>query len=230
MKKISLAIVFCTLSSSFAFAQNLQLHYDFRHSLYDTVAAPRNYLMATFEMFKPDRLGSTFMFVDFDFTGGNTNLGTIYTEIARDFQIGRFPIMPHIEYNGGISSGFTIENAFMAGSSYNFTLGRFNMNTYLAYKLHTFERLSHDAQLTLVWSANLLNERLTISGFADIWTENRNRTSGQQGKKVIFMSEPQIWFNIVPSFAVGSEVRMSYNFITANKFYIIPTIAVKYTF
>lgn len=40
-------------------AQNLQLHYDFGQD--------RKFFTSTLEMFKPDTLGSTFWFVDFDF-------------------------------------------------------------------------------------------------------------------------------------------------------------------
>lgn len=230
MKKILSTIVFCVLVSHVSIAQNLQLHYDFRNTLYGSSLSKTNYITATFEMFKPDRFGSTFMFVDFDFSGSKTNLGTIYAEIARDIKIDSFPVMPHIEYNGGIGSGFVIDNAFLAGGSYNFDIGHFAFNTYLAYKLHTFERLSHDIQWTLSWGADLLSDRLTVSGFVDVWTENLDRSSAIPDKKVIVLSEPQVWYNIFHNFSVGSEVKLSYNFLADRKFYVIPTLAVKYTF
>ena len=52
---------FTILLSLFAFvtllnAQNLQLHYDFGKG--------RQYLTTTVELFKPDKIGSTFFFVD----------------------------------------------------------------------------------------------------------------------------------------------------------------------
>ena len=72
-------------------AQNLQLHFDPRNSLYgDRIDAPINYLTATFEMFKPDQWGSTFMFVDLDFNFDERNPGLAYAEIARAINLGDF--------------------------------------------------------------------------------------------------------------------------------------------
>lgn len=48
-------------------AQQLELHYDTRHSLYGSHLAGRNYLTGTFEIFKPDTFGSTFVLFDFNF-------------------------------------------------------------------------------------------------------------------------------------------------------------------
>ncbi len=198
-------------------------------------------MTATFEMFKPDKWGSTFMFVDFDFSGKDGNMGLAYMEIARDFKIKGFPLMPHIEYNGGLGLvrntdfGFSIPNAYLAGLSYPFQLGQFYMGTYLAYKLNAFKKNSHDIQWTVTWNANLANNKLTLSGFLDLWSENKDTTgeSGKSGKRLILLSEPQIWYNVTPNFSVGSEVELSYNFVNASqhkRFYAIPTLAAKWNF
>lgn len=222
-------------------AQNVQLHFDSRHSLYGNDAGPVNFMTATFEMFKPDKWGSTFMFVDFDFSAKDGNMGLSYMEIARDFKIKGFPLMPHIEYNGGLGLvrntdyGFSIPNAYLAGLSYPFQLGQFYMGTYLAYKLNAFKKNSHDIQWTVTWNANLANNKLTLSGFLDLWSENKDTTgeSGKSGKRLILLSEPQIWYNVTPNFSVGSEVELSYNFVNASqhkRFYAIPTLAAKWNF
>ncbi len=222
-------------------AQNLQLHFDPRHSLYgDKIGAPVNYLTATFEMFKPDQWGSTFMFVDFDFNFDKRNPGLAYAEIAREFKIGDFPLLPHIEYNGGLGLvrgsdgvGFSIPSSYLGGFGYPFQLGNFFMSTYVAYKLNAFQELSHDAQWTLTWNSTLAGGKLSLAGFLDIWSENRNRIGegDEKGKKMVLLSEPQIWYNITPQFAIGSEVEVSYNFVIgANSFYAIPTIATKWNF
>ncbi|MDD4537101.1 MAG: DUF5020 family protein, partial [Petrimonas sp.] len=117
-------------------AQNLQLHFDPRHAFYGDDVAAKNYLTATFEMFKPDAWGSTFMFVDFDFNGDKRNIGLAYAEIARAFKIKDFALMPHLEYNGGLGTGFSIPSSYLAGAQYPFKLGNFFMGTYLAYKLN----------------------------------------------------------------------------------------------
>lgn len=221
-------------------AQNLQLHFDPRHSLYgDNINAPINYLTATFEMFKPDAWGSTFMFVDFDFNFDKRNPGLAYAEIARAFKIGDFPLMPHLEYNGGLGLvrgtgySFSIPSSYLAGMQYPFQLGNFFMGTYLAYKLNAFETNSHDVQWTLTWNSAFPNSKVSLAGFLDLWTENKNRATGEGGKKLILLSEPQVWYNFTPNFAIGSEIELSYNFVNAfaeSKFYAVPTLATKWNF
>ncbi len=217
-------------------AQNLQLHFDPRHSLYGDEIASTNYLTATFEMFKPDKWGSTFMFVDADFHFNKKNIGLVYTEIARTFKIGDFPLMPHLEYNGGLglvrdtNIGFSIPNSYMVGVEYPFQLGNFFMGTYVAYKLNAFTKNSHDVQWTLTWNSTLANGKLSLGGFLDLWTENKDRLTGEGDKKIIFLSEPQIWYNITPNFSLGSEIELSYNFARFEKFSVIPTVATKWNF
>ena len=50
-------------------AQNVQLHYDFGHSIYDELST-RPKLTSTVEMFKADKWGSTFFFIDMDYGDG----------------------------------------------------------------------------------------------------------------------------------------------------------------
>lgn len=226
--------LFLTLLSLVAFvslnAQNLQLHFDPRKSLYGEDIASKNYLTATFEMFKPDKWGSTFMFVDFDFNGDKRNIGLVYTEISRAFKVGDFPLMPHLEYNGGLGSGFSIASSYLAGFEYPFQLGNFFMGTYLAYKLIAYPTNSHDVQWTLTWNATFASGKLSLGGFADVWTANKDIIHGEGGKRVIFLSEPQIWYNFSPNFSIGSEIELSYNFARLDKFTAIPTIATKWNF
>src|SRR6187551_647287 len=109
------------LLSCFAKAQEVQLHYDF--------LPDREYTTFTFEFFRPDKLGSTFFFTDFDFNRKDgANLA--YFEIARKFNIKNKAIEGlnfHIEYNDGFLMtddkagspenplGFPINRAFLVG-------------------------------------------------------------------------------------------------------------------
>lgn len=227
---LSISLLFI-LSASYA--QNLQLHYDFRNSLHGEKVAQKNYLTGTFEMFKPDAWGSTFMFVDFDFNLEKGNIGMVYGEIARAIKLGNSPVMAHVEFNGGLGRGFTIDNAYLLGAQYPFKAGNFFMSTYLAYKLNAFKKASHDGQWTVTWTGNFADNKLTLSGFADFWTENKNKETGEGGKKLVFLSEPQIWYNITPNLSLGSEIELSYNFVNAfaeSKFYVLPTLAAKWNF
>lgn len=234
----SLAILCATAAVQ---AQNLQLHFDPRNSLYGDAVSTSNYLTGTFEMFKPDQWGNTFMFVDADLNFNKKNIGLVYGEIAREFKIGDFPLLPHLEFNGGLGLvkgtdfGFSIPSSYMAGFGYPFQLGNFFMNTYLAYKLNAFEEVSNDAQWTVTWNATLAGGKLSLGGFMDLWTEDKSFTegSGATGKKVVFLSEPQLWYNVTPNFALGTEVELSYNFVNKfveSKFYAIPTLATKWNF
>ncbi|NDW18048.1 DUF5020 family protein [Dysgonomonas sp. 216] len=236
MKKLMLLFAALILVAGIS-AQNLQLHFDGRHGLHSDVA-PRNYITATFEMFKPDKWGSTFMFVDLDFNQSRGNIGTMYLEIARDIKVGKSPIMAHLEFNGGIGKaedfGFSIPNAYLVGPSYNRNFGSVNIGTYLVYKYNAFEKVSNDVQWTVTWGTNLLNNKITLSGFLDLWTENKNKThnNGDSGKKVILLTEPQFWYNVTPNLSFGSEIEISNNFYTNynNNVYVCPTLAAKWNF
>ncbi len=237
-KKIILALAFICLIGV-THAQNLQLHFDPRHSLYGDKASSINYLTATFEMFKPDDWGSTFMFVDIDFNFNQRNPGLAYAEIARTFQISDFALRPHLEYNGGLGLvrnsgyGFSIPSSYLGGLSYSFQLGNFFMSTYAAYKLNAFEKISHDAQWTVTWNAAFADNKLSLAGFFDLWSENKDRTGATSGKKLVLLTEPQFWYNVTPHFSLGTEVELSYNFVNAtneSRFYAIPTLATKWNF
>ncbi len=233
-KIIIILSILCTTAT--IQAQNLQLHFDPRNALYGDEVAGSNYLTATFEMFKPDQWGSTFMFVDFDLNNSKKNIGLVYAEIAREFKIGDFPLMPHLEYNGGLGLvkdtpiGFSIPSSYLAGFGYPFQLGNFFMSTYVAYKMNAFQEVSNDAQWTVTWNATLAGGKLSLGGFMDLWSENKDRTGATTGKKLILLSEPQLWYNFTPNFALGTEVELSYNFAGADKFYAIPTLATKWNF
>lgn len=225
-------LVYC-LSS---FGQNLQLHFDPRHALHSK-DFERNYFTATFEMYKPDKWGSTFGFIDMDFNKSKGNIGLAYLEIYRDQKIGKSPIMAHVEFNGGIArgqnySGFSIPNAYLIGPSYATTFfNKLNFSTYIVYKYNAFDKASNDFQWTFIYGINLWKDKISLSGFFDLWTENKNRGDklDKSGKKVIFITEPQFWYNITSNLSCGSEIEVSNNFLNDN-FYINPTIALKWNF
>ena len=77
MKKILLLLAVFALSYA-SRAQNIQLHYDFGEN--------RKLFTTTVEMFKPDKYGSTFFFIDMDYSSDARNvsngLSLAYWEIA----------------------------------------------------------------------------------------------------------------------------------------------------
>lgn len=231
-------------SPIFLKAQNLQLHFDFGEG--------RNYVTTTFEMFKPDKLGNTFIFVDFDFnfksksTIGGTylNTGLAYMEIARCFTLSKkVPISFQIEYNGGLfisdGNGLSINNAFLAGFDFFFHSKDYT-RTYNLKALYKYIMGKEPAsfQLTGVWSISWWENRFTFSGFADFWYERNTNyydmharpLDAPSSSKFVFIAEPQIWWNIRPCIAIGNELELSTNFSGVKGFKICPTVAAKYTF
>jgi hypothetical protein len=63
---------------------------------------------------------------------------------------------------------------------------------------------------------------MTFNGFADVWSEYG------LGGKTVFLTEPQLWYNINKSFSAGGEVEISNNFAGSNDFEVRPTIAIKW--
>lgn len=236
-KSVLLSLILLAIGVNSLFAQNLQLHFDPRGAIQGKDNFSKNYATATFEMFKADKWGSTFMFVDMDFNIEKGNIGLAYAEIARDQNLGKLPIKAHIEFNGGLGKnfgegGYSIENAYLGGISYPFAVGKFHFNTYVAYKLQAFDKTSHDVQWTISWGANFFNDKLTVSGFLDVWSQNKNKSKEgwESGKKVVIIAEPQFWYNVNSNLSFGTEIEITDNFYIKNRGYVNPTIAAKWNF
>ena len=118
MKTIISTIFLCVLLSFIPElrAQNIQLHYDFGRSLYDKDLKERPLLTSTVEKFHPDTWGSTYFFVDMDYT--SEGVASAYWEIAREVKFWKGPFSAHLEYNGGLAKGFSYKNAYLAVHHY----------------------------------------------------------------------------------------------------------------
>ncbi|NOQ24141.1 MAG: DUF5020 family protein [Bacteroidales bacterium] len=220
MKKLLfIAFIFSSINS---FAQNVQLHYDF--------AEDRQFFTTTLEMFKPDKLGNTFFFVDMDYDD-NGVVGA-YWEIARVFKTEKMPIGIHAEFNSGTVGGFPINSAFLAGIDYSINASDFSKG--VSFKaLYKTIRDKHNAsfQFTTVWYVNFWNNKMTFSGFADFWKEDSDFDfDGNVDANYIFLSEPQIWYNIHKNFSAGAELELTNNFGLQEGFKARPTAAVKWIF
>ena len=94
-------------------------------------------------------------------------------------------------------------------------------------------------QFTFVWGMQDLFglKGLRFSGFADIWGENvvNFMEGGATAGKFVFLSEPQLWYNIgglfgCPNLNIGGEVELSYNFAGYSGFHVRPCIGTKWVF
>ncbi len=226
MKKL-FWVLFLSLFMGNVFSQNIQLHYD--------MGKGRGYLTSTVEMFKPDKLGNTFFFIDMDYSVSFPGASLAYFEIARCFKLGKSPFSWHAEYNGGLLHdnnmvAHTINNAWLTGLDYSWNVSDFSKGFSLKALYKNIEGLSDDKfgtnsfQLTAVWYLNFCKGKMSFTGFADFWKQTT--AFGD----FIFLSEPQLWYNASSHFAVGGEVELSNNFGGMEGFKIMPTLGAKYTF
>ena len=206
-------------------AQNLQVFYD----------TNRECVTTTFEMFRPDAFGSTFIFVDMDYA---PKAYGAYTEIAREFCFWQDTelnwLSVHAEFNGGLTtipSTYLIPNAWLAGLTYSGHSADFSKtwSVTASYKaIPALKRQAHNFQFTGVWGVNFADGWCSFCGFADFWRE---------GNTNIFISEPQLWINLnkiagwenIP-LSVGGEVELAKNFAGESKFVARPALGAKWTF
>lgn len=215
-----------------ASAQNVQLHYDFG----------RNAATTTVEMFRPDAGGSTFFFVDMDYS---PKVSGAYWEIAREFNFWQDSkvnwLSVHVEYNGGLNTvAGSFNNAILGGLTYSGHSKDWSKtwSVTASYKVIpgtialNGEKQPHNFQITGVWNLDFFDHWLSFNGFADFWREARP----WQGTKFIFITEPQLWVNLNKiegwekiNLSVGTEIEMSCNFVQKG-FKVMPTAALKWTF
>lgn len=223
-------------------AQNVQLHYDMGSALYkkgDKTLPSRPALTSTVEMFRPDRFGSTFFFIDIDYS---PKAAGAYWEISRELNFWQEKcdwLSVHVEFNGGLSKDAgSYNNAWLAGLTYSGHSKDFSKTWSISamYKLIpgtvglNGNKDVHNFQLTGVWGINFAHGWCTFSGFMDFWRESRP----WQKTNYIFLTEPQFWVNLNQAYedlhlSVGTEVEISNNF-AGKGFYAIPTLALKWTF
>lgn len=230
MKRNVILLLFVVLATSIASkaqAQNLQV-------LYDT---ERGCVTSTIEMFRPDAFGSTFYFVDMDYSP--TAIGA-YTEIAREFCFWQDTkwnwLSVHVEYDGGLSGAYSFHNNWLGGLTYSGHSDDFSKTWSLSamykaipgLKTLTGECQMHNFQLTGVWGISFFEDWCSFSGFADFWSE---------GSTLVFLSEPQLWVNLNKikgwdniNLSVGGEVELSNNFGGMEGFHVMPALGAKWTF
>ena len=226
--------IILALMASFSLAgQNVQLHYDFGED--------RKYLTSTVEMFKPDKWGSTFYFIDMDY-GISDNLQGVnmaYWEIARGLKFWESPFEIHLEYNGGFgqyeanpyTGAYQINDAWLAGGHYTFSnedLSKFFTLQVMYKYIRDVEDLSF--QITGVWELNYFDGKVTFAGFADFWKEPLDfDNDGIDDADYVFQAEPQLWYNFNEHLSLGTEIEFANNFVKEG-FQINPTLAAKWTF
>lgn len=244
MRRLLLTMAMMTATAVMT-AQNVQLHYDLGHTI-DGELSGRPNVTTTVEMFKPDALGSTFMFTDIDYYADGA--AGAYWEIAREFNFTKNKQWAaHVEYNGGATTvehtsiATRIQHALLAGVAWNWNSADFSKTFSLQAMFKQYFKGQHrdgfsGFQATTVWGDTFAHGLCTFSGFIDLWYDKNVRG------KLITLAEPQFWFNLNAikgmekvKLSLGTEVEVSNNFVyddkgQNDKFYVIPTVAAKWTF
>jgi hypothetical protein len=244
LKKAILAVAFATLAlGQWAQAQNLQTFYDFGHG--------RNYITTTFEMYKPDKFGDTFWFIDHYFNSTDASQKLLansgpangsYFEIERGINFwgdtSLKDLSAHVEYDGLITgTGFNM-GTWCFGAKYFFHSADFSktLTLYAMYEHFNGNGISSadvPVKFSAVWGLNDLFgvKGLVFKGFADFW--GNNNIWGADATKWSFLTEPQLWFNLGSTFDnhldIGGEVEISCNFVSKG-FLVNPAAGLRWTF
>lgn len=241
MKKTLISIALAAAALLPASAQlNVQMHYDFGHAIYGSELANRPHWTATIENFTADKWGNTYFFVDGNFA--DNTMESAYAEISRELRFWKAPLAVHVEYNGGVSgqSG-SYNDAYLAGVAYNWAnkdySRTFSVQALYRYLARQTVGTKHSWQLTAVWGMHFAKGLCTFSGYADL--SHDNSVDGS----LVFGSEPQFWVNLAAldgvdddcKLSLGTEVKITNNLVwptdgVNNRFYVIPTLAAKWTF
>ena len=242
-----IAVAFATAAfAQGAMAQtNLQTFYDFGKN--------RGHFTTTLEGFYGDNWGNTFFFIDYDYNlrDADDNVQApsgSYMEIARCLNFWQetavAPFSLQVEYNGLVG----VNQNFLFGVDYFVHNADFS-NTF-NFKLlgKTFSRGAKSdlpLQFTFVWGMQDIFgiEGLRFSGFADIWGENVVNFAecnwadldSVKERKFVFISEPQLWYNVgqhfgCPNLHVGTEIELSCNFAGYDGFKVRPCLGTKWVF
>lgn len=209
-------------------AQNIQLHYDFGTGDNGEQSIDREYFTTTLEMFKTDNMGATYWFVDMDYNAeDDKGMSFAYWEIVRTFQIPKVKyIRPEIAYNDGMF----INRAWLFGVNIPVLQGETMLTTSLYYRAENNAETA-DFQFTAVWLHNFFNNRLTFYGFVDLWTMDKFDETGEADKQTVFLTEPQLWYNLNEHFSLGGEIEISKNFISFDDdVEVMPTLGAKWIF
>jgi hypothetical protein len=220
-------------------AQELQLHYDWRHT-FDARNNPRNFPSVTFKSYKGLSFGSFLLKLEGDLNGSRDDLSKVYLEVSQTFRFWAPPIFAHVGYSGGLglfdgaTGGYYIDNAYLFGADYPFRwLGSWG-NGYLAYRVASLPRPSHDPEFSLYWG-KVVRGRWSLASDGEFWTVNRNRgdslTANLTGKRVALLVENEVWYRILSLISVGCEIRVSRNvYATDGRLLVYPTVGIRYLF
>jgi hypothetical protein len=203
MKKMKKIILFIMVMMSIITvkSQNVQMFGSFNKD--------GNFLQSTIEQFKSDKYGCTYFFFDLNYSNQGPTEG--YMEISRELKNWESPLSIHFEYNGGLNAAvpFYIQNAYLAGGTYSWNDKEFTKGISFStlYKYIQGNSNPNNFQFTTVWYLNMLNNKLSFTGFADFWKEKNSFYT----TNYVFHTQPQLWYNVNKVLSIGTEIEVANN-------------------
>ena len=241
MKNLKVSLCFAALLCIGSLnAQNIQLHYDARHTV-DPGINSKNFFSISFEYFKQlDSLGSFLFKMQSDLKGPSGNIGQTFIQLSQNLKFWDPKVYLSLNYSGGLgvappSFGFYLVNSFGVGISHPFQWNGAWLSLNTQYRYTAYEDPSHDVQVTFYFGKGFFNYRIFVNGSIVAWTENRNHgneyTADLSGKMFAFFGDPQIWFKVKGKFSVGSRINLFYNLIgKEGQLKVYPTLGTQIKF
>lgn len=226
LKKTLLSILLTTVVS-LATAQEIQLLYDF--------GEVRQMPYTMIQKYNYDQLGSTYFFVSMGYNTREDGITLAYWEMSRSFNTGDWLLSPRVEYNGGLYTydgiGEVIKSAWLAGVEKTWSSDDYSKLFGLSLNYKYIKNISNASyQITGTWGINLFDKKFSFVGYADIWrqhTELYDREGMLQHADFVFVSEPQLWYNINKTFSVVAELELNCNYDAAG-FYVCPALGLRW--
>jgi len=214
-------------------AQNLQFHYDLRHTV-APAQNPRNFTTVYFEYWKKQqdsghsvvKPGSFLFKTEADLYGSGNNIGKFFLQVSQSLRLWKPKVYLALQYSGGAGItepkqySYYISNTFSAGIEYPFQWKGIWLTSQLYLR---YTASSVDPLLTLYWWKGFLNYRLEIAGDVSIWTQNAGGS-----KRFYFFAEPQLWYKFLQQLSAGTKINLYYPADTEGPLQIAPTIAVRW--
>jgi hypothetical protein len=223
-------------------SQNLQLHYDFRHSI-DPDLHRRNFPTFSFEYFKQlDTVGtgSFLLKMQADMNGRNCNVGQVFVQLSQSLRFWKPKVYLALHYSGGLGIteegyGFYLPNSYGIGVSYPFQWRGAWMAINALMRYNAFARPSYDPQVTFYFGRGFSGYQFFVAGSFVCWTENRDRGDGSvasgRGKKLAFFGDPQVWVKVWRGFSIGTRLNVFYHLLRDDSsIQLYPTLGTKVQF
>ncbi len=239
MKSICFIPVIFFITTTSLYSQELQLHYDFRHSV-DPKLNDKNFPMMDFKYFKElDTMGtgSFLLEVQSFLNGEKSNIGQAYIQASQNLKWWKPKVYLSFAFSGGLgvappSYGYYIGNAYSIGISYPLLFPKTWISFVLMYRYSALPKPSHDPQLTVYIGGGQFNYKLMYGCSFVSWFADRDNglpgNEGKKGKRYLFYADPQFWYSTGRGYAIGSRVSLYYHLLADdNSLKAYPTIGIR---